>query len=145
MKGKSMTDPRSRPRPTDAWPQGVAQPSAPRPSTAVPFQPDWHTGQPLPPQPSPSQGQYGAPPAAPAARPGFAPASPRHKMTTWRVICGICWAAWTILFLGGAIAGLAQGNVGTFLAGAVLGGLTAWYDYRIWACTARRLTLFIIF
>lgn len=66
-------------------------------------------------------------------------------MTAWRVICGICWAAWTALFLGGAIAGLAAGRVGTFLAGAVLGGLAAWYDYRIWTCKARRLTVLIFF
>ena len=66
-------------------------------------------------------------------------------MTAWRVICGVCWAVWAALFLGGGIAGLAQGNVGAFLLGAVLGGLAAWYDYRIWACKARRLTLFVIF
>lgn len=31
-----MTDPRSQPLPTDAWPQGIAQPSAPQPSAAKP-------------------------------------------------------------------------------------------------------------
>jgi hypothetical protein len=74
-----------------------------------------------------------------------AAAAPRYRMSAWRVACGICWGMWTLLFGVGAIAALAGGQVGTFLGGAVLGGLSAWYDYRIWTCKARRLTLFIIF
>jgi hypothetical protein len=45
----------------------------------------------------------------------------------------------------GAIAAVASGNVFGFLVGAALAGLAGWYDYRIWICQARRLTLFIIF
>jgi len=67
------------------------------------------------------------------------------RMTGWRIACGICWAFWTLLFTIGAFASLAQGNVGSFLLAAALAGLTGWYDYRIWALKARRLTLFIIF
>jgi hypothetical protein len=68
----------------------------------------------------------------------------RYKMTTWRMVCGLCWALWTTLFAVGAIAAVASGNVFGFLVGAVLAGLAGWYDYRIWSCQARRLTLFII-
>lgn len=67
------------------------------------------------------------------------------RMTGWRITCGICWAFWTLLFTIGAFASLGQGNVGSFLLAGVLAGLAAWYDYRIWALKARRLTLFIIF
>jgi hypothetical protein len=66
-------------------------------------------------------------------------------MTGWRVACGVCWGLWTVLFGVGAIVGLSQGSIGTFLLGAVLAGLAGWYDYRIWTLKARRLTLFIIF
>jgi hypothetical protein len=34
----------------------------------------------------------------------------RYNMTTWRVICGLCWAVWTALFAGGAIATVACGE-----------------------------------
>lgn len=67
------------------------------------------------------------------------------RMTGWRITCGICWALWTALFTIGAFAGLAQGNIGSFLLAGILAGLAGWYDYRIWALKARRLTLFIIF
>lgn len=67
------------------------------------------------------------------------------RMTGWRIACGICWGFWTLLFTIGAFASLGQGNVGSFLLAGVLAGLAAWYDYRIWALKARRLTLFIIF
>jgi hypothetical protein len=67
------------------------------------------------------------------------------RMTGWRITCGICWAIWTLLLTIGAFASLGQGNVGSFLLAGVLAGLAAWYDYRIWALKARRLTLFIIF
>ena len=67
------------------------------------------------------------------------------RMTGWRIACGICWAFWTLLLTIGAFASLGQGNVGSFLLAAVLAGLAGWYDYRIWALKARRLTLFIIF
>jgi hypothetical protein len=67
------------------------------------------------------------------------------RMTGWRITCGICWAFWTLLLTIGAFASLGQGNVGSFLLAGALAGLAAWYDYRIWALKARRLTLFIIF
>lgn len=66
-------------------------------------------------------------------------------MTGWRIICGICWAFWTLLFGIGALVSLSHGGFGTFLVGGILAGLTGWYDYRIWTLKARRLTLFIIF
>jgi hypothetical protein len=67
------------------------------------------------------------------------------RMTPYRVVCGICWAVWTLAFAIGAIASLVNGNIGTFFLAAVLGGLAGWYDYRIWSLKARRLTLFLIF
>jgi hypothetical protein len=67
------------------------------------------------------------------------------RMTGWRITCGICWAFWSLLFGIGALVGLSHGDFGTFLVGGILAGLTGWYDYRIWALKARRLTLFIIF
>jgi hypothetical protein len=69
----------------------------------------------------------------------------RYRMTPWRVVCGVCWALWTVLFAVGAIITVAHGNILGFLVGAVLAGLAGWYDYRIWNRQARRLTLFIIF
>jgi hypothetical protein len=67
------------------------------------------------------------------------------RMTGWRVVCGICWALWTLLLGVGAFVSLFQGNIGSFLLAAVLASLAGWYDYRIWTLKARRLTLFIIF
>ena len=67
------------------------------------------------------------------------------RMTGWRVTCGICWAFWTVVLTVSAFASLGAGNFGAFLVAAVLAGLAGWYDYRIWALKARRLTLFIIF
>jgi Fe2+ transport system protein B len=67
------------------------------------------------------------------------------RMTGWRIICGICWAFWTLLFSIGALVSLAHGGFGSFLVGGILAGLAGWYDYRIWTLRARRLTLFIIF
>jgi hypothetical protein len=66
-------------------------------------------------------------------------------MTGWRIVCGICWAFWTLLFGIGALVALPHGGFGTFLVGGILAGLAGWYDYRIWTLKTRRLTLFIIF
>lgn len=67
------------------------------------------------------------------------------RMTGWRITCGICWALWTLLFTVSALVSLAHASFGSFLLAGVLAGLAGWYDYRIWALKARRLTLFIIF
>ena len=67
------------------------------------------------------------------------------RMTGWRITCGICWAAWTLLFGISALLSLAHASFGTFFLAGILAGLAGWYDYRIWALKARRLTLFIIF
>ena len=85
-------------------------------------------------------------PAQTGVRSEAARAAPaRYKMTPWRVICGLCWGLWTAGFTVAAFASLSGGQFGTFLGGAVLGGLAGWYDYRIWTGRARRLTLFLIF
>jgi hypothetical protein len=67
------------------------------------------------------------------------------RMTGYRIACGICWALWTLLFTIGAFTSFATGSAGTGLLGLVLAGLAGWYDYRIWALKARRLTFFLIF
>lgn len=67
------------------------------------------------------------------------------RMTGYRIACGICWAFWTVLFTIGAFASFGAGNAGTGLLALVLAGLAGWYDYRIWALKARRLTFFLIF
>lgn len=67
------------------------------------------------------------------------------RMTGYRIACGICWAVWTLLFTIGAFASFGAGNAGTGLLALVLAGLAGWYDYRIWALKARRLTFFLIF
>lgn len=67
------------------------------------------------------------------------------RMTGWRITCGICWALWTLMFSVGALVSLAHASFGSFLIAGILAGLAGWYDYRIWALKARRLTLFIIF
>jgi hypothetical protein len=67
------------------------------------------------------------------------------RMTPYRVVCGICWAVWTLLFGVSALVSLSQGGIGTFFIAAALAGLAGWYDFRIWTLKARRLTLFIIF
>jgi hypothetical protein len=101
------------------------------------------------------------PPAAPGA-PGVQQKTPeqlayergqqdmRRKLTTprmtpYRVVCGICWAVWTLLFGVSALVSLSQGGIGTFFIAGALAGLAGWYDFRIWTLKARRLTLFIIF
>jgi hypothetical protein len=67
------------------------------------------------------------------------------RMTGYRIACGICWAFWTLLFTIGAFASFCAGNAWTGLLALVLAGLAGWYDYRIWALKARRLTFFLIF
>jgi hypothetical protein len=67
------------------------------------------------------------------------------KMTGWRITCGICWGLWTLLFSIAALVSLAHASFGSFLIAGILAGLAGWYDYRIWALKARRLTIFIIF
>jgi hypothetical protein len=67
------------------------------------------------------------------------------RMTPYRVVCGICWAVWTLLFGVSALVSLSQGGIATFFIAAALAGLAGWYDFRIWTLKARRLTLFIIF
>lgn len=67
------------------------------------------------------------------------------RMTGYRIACGICWAFWTLLFTIGAFASFGAGSAGTGLLALILAGLAGWYDYRIWALKARRLTFFLIF
>jgi hypothetical protein len=67
------------------------------------------------------------------------------RMTAYRVVCGINWAFWTVVLTIAAFIGIGHGSVGAGLTSLVLAGLAGWYDYRIWALKARRLTLFIIF
>jgi len=63
------------------------------------------------------------------------------KMTTYRVMCGLCWAFWTFLFTVGIIVAPGFGHVASF-ALAVLCGL---YTWRIWTRRAKYLTIFIVF
>jgi hypothetical protein len=84
-------------------------------------------------------------PATGTAAGTAAGATARYRMTAWRAACGVCWAGWTFVFAVAAILAVGSGNILGFLASAVLAGLAGWYDYRIWSCQARRLTLFIIF
>jgi hypothetical protein len=67
------------------------------------------------------------------------------RMTGYRIACGICWALWTLLFTIGAFTSFGTGSPGPGLLALVLAGLAGWYDYRIWALKARRLTFFLIF
>ncbi len=67
----------------------------------------------------------------------------KPRMTVYRVICGIVWAAISIGLLIGAIINIAGGDAGEAIVGIVLSGLAGWYDYRIWTLKARRLFLII--
>lgn len=64
------------------------------------------------------------------------------SMTGYRIACGINWAFWTVVFTVGVFT---VPGIGAKFLCLVLAGLSGWYDYRIWALKARRLTLFIIF
>jgi hypothetical protein len=140
------------PAPQAAFDQApFAQPAAAQPAFAQP--PAEYGGSVAP--------QAWNPPATPGA-PGVQQKTPeqlayergqqdmRRKLTTprmtpYRVVCGICWAVWTLLFGVSALVSLSQGGIGTFFIAAALAGLAGWYDFRIWTLKARRLTLFIIF
>jgi hypothetical protein len=63
------------------------------------------------------------------------------KMTGYRVLCGLCWAFWTIVFTVGTFAAPGFGHVACLVL-AVLSGL---YDWRIWTRRATRLSWLIIF
>jgi hypothetical protein len=66
------------------------------------------------------------------------------RMTAYRVICGIVWAAISIGFAIGVIVNIAgHGNAGDIIVGIVIAVLAGWYDYRIWTLKARRLFLLI--
>jgi hypothetical protein len=65
------------------------------------------------------------------------------RMTAWRVVCGIAWAAIAVGFGIGAIVNAAASNVGEFAVGLVIALLSGWYDYRIRTLRGRRLFLVI--
>jgi membrane associated rhomboid family serine protease len=67
----------------------------------------------------------------------------RPRMSTFRVICGILWAAVAAGLAVGVIYNLVHPDIGQALFGAALGALAAWYDYRIWTLKARRLFIII--
>jgi hypothetical protein len=65
------------------------------------------------------------------------------RMTVFRVICGIVWAAVAVGFAAGAVYNLVHPNIGQALFGIAISALAGWYDYRIWTLKARRLFLII--
>jgi hypothetical protein len=65
------------------------------------------------------------------------------RMTPFRVLCGILWAAIAIGFAIGGIDNAAAGNWGELAGGLIIAGLAGWYDYRIWTLKARRLWFII--
>jgi hypothetical protein len=66
------------------------------------------------------------------------------RMTVFRVICGILWAAISVGFAFGVIANITgHGSAGDIIVGAIISVLAGWYDYRIWTLKARRLFLII--
>jgi hypothetical protein len=66
------------------------------------------------------------------------------RMTVFRAICGVVWAAIAIGFAIGVIVNIAgHGSAGDIIIGAIIAVLAGWYDYRIWTLKARRLFLII--
>jgi hypothetical protein len=63
------------------------------------------------------------------------------KMTGYRILCGLCWAFWTIVFTVGTFVAPGFGHVACFLLAALCG----LYDWRIWTRRATRLSWLIIF
>jgi hypothetical protein len=64
-----------------------------------------------------------------------------RKMTTWRILCGICWAFWTFLFILAMLFAPGSGHFGGF----ILAALSGFYDWRIWTRRAKYLSMLIIF
>lgn len=89
-------------------------------------------GQPSPTLPTPGQKflnwAFGKPPAG-------------RKMTTRRILCGICWAFWTFVFTLAMLFAPGSGHFGGF----ILATLSGFYDWRIWTRRARYLSILIIF
>ena len=70
--------------------------------------------------------------------------APQPRMTVFRVICGVVWAAIAIGFAIGVIVNVTgHGSAGDIIVGAIISVLAGWYDYRIWTLKARRLFLII--
>jgi hypothetical protein len=77
-------------------------------------------------------------------RPDLLAQARRPRMTAFRIICGILWAAITTIFTVGLIVNLGgHGSAADIILDAVIAVLAGWYDYRIWTRKARRLFLII--
>jgi len=62
-------------------------------------------------------------------------------MTTRRIVCGICWALWTFLFVNAMLFAPGTGHFGGF----ILAALSGFYDWRIWTRRAKYLSIFVLF
>jgi hypothetical protein len=67
----------------------------------------------------------------------------KPRMSAYRILCGISWAAVAVVLAVGGIGEIGAGNVGGAILCWVIAVLAGWYDYRIWTLKARRLWLFI--
>jgi hypothetical protein len=63
------------------------------------------------------------------------------KFSTYRAVCGACWAFWTLAFTIGIFAAPGAGHIGCLILAALCG----LYDFRIWTRRAKYLTVFIVF
>jgi hypothetical protein len=72
-----------------------------------------------------------------------APIAAPRKLSVYRILCGISWAAVAAIMLAGGIAELTISNVGGAVLCFVVAVGAGWYDYRIWTFKARRLWIFL--
>jgi hypothetical protein len=61
-----------------------------------------------------------------------------RRMSTSRIVCGILWAAFTVILAIGFVAELSIHVTGGAVLCLVLAVGCGWYDYRVWTYKAKR-------
>ena len=65
------------------------------------------------------------------------------RLSGVRISCGIIWAVIALICAAGGVGELTIGNTGGAILSFVIAAGSAWYDFRVWTCRARRLSLII--
>jgi len=67
------------------------------------------------------------------------PDLPRRRMSVFRIVCGVLWAAIALICAAGAVGEWLIGIPGGAILCVVIAVGSAWYDYRVWTYRSRRL------
>jgi hypothetical protein len=63
----------------------------------------------------------------------------RRRMSVFRIVCGVLWAAVALICAAGAVGEWLIGIPGGAVLCLVIAVGSGWYDYRVWTYRTRRL------